>query len=162
MPERKHPRLTEYDYSSNGAYFITICTQNREQCLAIVGQGLAPAEPPEIHFKTAGRIAAEQIPLLMNCFPCLHISNFVIMPNHIHLLLMLEENTAGASPRPTVSEIIGAYKSLVTRQYNMVCGRKGQKLFQTSFHDHIIRDEADYQKHWQYIDTNPARWAEDE
>lgn len=62
--------------------------------------------------------------------------------------------TAGASPRPTLSDMICVFKSLTTR-------RCGQSLFQTSFHDHIIRSETDYLRIWAYIDENPAKWSED-
>ncbi len=100
LPKRKHPRLDHYDYRTTGAYFITICTQNRRCLLSrVVGRGLAPAE---IRYTAYGRIAQEQLLLLEQRYPSLKIDQYVIMPNHIHAILFLEE-TAGASPRPTIS-----------------------------------------------------------
>ena len=104
MPNRKHPRLRDYDYSRNGVYFLTICTRNRAPILSeIVGRGLAPAE---VRLLLAGRIAAEELENLSKRFPRVWIEASVIMPNHIHLLLSLR--AAGASPRPTISLKMGA------------------------------------------------------
>lgn len=82
------------------------------------------------------------------------------MPNHIHAILILIGETAGASPRPTVMDIICAYKSLTTRE----CKKNGfdGKLFQTSFYEHIIRSREDYEKIEKYIYENPYNWSEDE
>jgi REP element-mobilizing transposase RayT len=134
LPQRKHPRLDHYDYSTSGAYFITICTQGR-RCLfsKIVGRRLAPAD---IQYTVYGDIAREQLFLLEERYPNLHIDRFVIMPNHIHAILLLEE-TAGASPRPTVTDMVCAYKSLTTRECKKA--KPIDKLFQTSFYEHVIR-----------------------
>lgn len=158
LPRRKPNRLNGYDYSQNGAYFITICTDKRKEWLSsiTVGQGLAPAET---RLTAYGEIAEEQLLLLETRFPFITIERYVIMPNHIHILLRLENDAAGASPCPTLSSIIGTYKSLTTRLCNRVC--KIPKLFQASFYDHIIRGEADYREIREYIENNPRKWAED-
>ena len=161
LPKRKHPRLDNYDYSSTGAYFITICTQNRRCVLSrIVGRGLAPAETEEIEYTLFGRIALRQLLLLEERYSHLTVDQYVIMPNHIHAVLVLDNETAGASPRPTIMDIVCAYKSLVTRE----CKRNGfeGKLFQTSFHEHIIRGREDYIEIAKYIYENPFRWRYDE
>ena len=117
LPKRKPPRLDHYDYRTTGAYFITICTQNRRCLLSrIVGRGLAPAE---IRYTAYGRIAQEQLLLLEQRYPSLKIDQYVIMPNHIHVILLLEE-TAGDGQRPTIMDIVCAYKSLTTRQCKRV------------------------------------------
>ena len=157
LPKRKHPRLDNYDYSTAGAYFITICTQNRHCFLSrIVGRGLAPAET---QLTAYGAIAKEQLFLLEERYPTLKIDQYVIMPNHIHLILQIEE-TAGASPRPTISDIICAYKSLTTRECKKV--RPIDKLFQTSFYEHVIRGQADYDEIAAYIVNNPKQWELDQ
>lgn len=157
LPQRKHPRLKEYDYSAAGAYFVTICTHRRRCILSrVVGRRLAPAET---ELTALGVIAREQLTALTERFPSVEITDYVIMPNHIHILLTLKE-AAGASPRPTVSSVIGAYKSLTTRLAKQVCPL--EKLFQTSFHDHVIRSEDDLRAVREYIAHNPARWREDE
>ena len=168
LPKRKHPRLKKYDYSSAGAYFITICI-DRRKCLlsriknfndASVGRGLAPAVTKGIEYTKYGQIAEEQLLLLEKRYPYLKIDRYVIMPNHIHAVLILGNRTAGASPRPTVEDIVCAYKSLTTRE----CKKIGlaSNLFQTSFFEHVIRDQKDYEKIVKYIHENPAGWYFDE
>jgi len=156
LPKRKHPRLDCYDYSSAGAYFITICTHNR-RCLlsSVVGRGLAPAE---IQYTAYGRIAQEQLLLLEQRYPSLKIPHYLIMPIHVHAILLLEE-TAGASPRPTVMDIVCAYKSLTTRQCKKL--QPIDKLFQTSFYEHVIRGRDDYNEIAEYIVNNPTKWQLD-
>ena len=161
LPKRKHPRLNNYDYSSAGAYFITICTQDRRCILScIVGRGLAPAEKAEIEYTSFGEIAKAQILMLEERYPDLTVDQYVIMPNHIHAIMILSGKAAGASPRPTMMDIVCAYKSLTTR----ACKKNGfnGKLFQTSFYEHIIRGREDYEAHLKYIYENPMRWADDE
>ena len=161
LPRRTHPRLDNYDYSSSGAYFVTICTQNRRCVLSrIVGRGLAPAETIGIEYTLFGKIAERQLLLLEDRYPCLTIDRYIIMPNHIHVIFFLKRETAGASPRPTIMDMVCSYKSLTTRE----CKRKGyaEKLFQTSFYEHIIRGREDYEEIAKYIYENPIRWHHDE
>lgn len=156
LPQRKHPRLAHYDYSTAGAYFITICTHNRRCLLSrIAGQDLGAAE---VHYTAYGEIAEKQLLLLEQRYPSLKIDQFVIMPNHIHAILILEE-AAGASPRPTIADIVCAYKSLTTRACKAV--RPVEKLFQTSFYDHVIRGQEDYAEIAEYIVNNPKQWELD-
>ena len=159
LPKRKPTRLKKYDYSTPGAYFVTICVKDRKQLLSkiIVGQGLAPAEN---HLTDFGTIAKEQIENLENRYQGIKIDKYVIMPNHIHILISNYDVTAGASPCPTISDIICAFKSITTRKCKTI-GLNQQHLFQSSFHDHIIRNENDYKKIWEYIDTNVKRWEND-
>ena len=156
LPKRKHPRLDHYDYSSPGAYFVTVCTQNRRCLLSrIVGRGLAPAE---IQYTAYGQIAKDQLWLLEQRFPSLKIDQYVIMPNHIHMILVLEE-AAGVNPRPTITNIVCAYKSLVTRQCMLL--QPIDKLFQTFFYEHVIRGREDYNEIAEYIVNNPKKWELD-
>ena len=169
LPVRKHPRLKTFDYSSTGAYFITICTENRKCIFSTVGRGLAPAENTEeaqrhtsvaIALTKFGIIAKEEIDNIHLRFDYASITHCVIMPNHIHLILELKREAAGASPRPTVNDIICAYKSLVTKR----CKENGykEKIFQTSFYEHVIRNEFDYDETAKYIYDNPDNWFYDE
>ena len=157
LPQRKHPRLKEYDYSSAGAYYVTICTQNR-RCLfsTIVGQEFAPAV---LQLTAYGKIAEEQLFLLEQRYPTLMIDRYVIMPNHIHAILVLED-AAGASPRPTITDIVCAYKSLTTKACKHAYPI--DKLFQTSFYEHVIRGREDYDEIAEYITNNPKQWELDE
>ncbi len=161
LPKRKHPRLDNYNYSSAGAYFITICTQNRRCLLSrIVGRGLAPAETKGIEYTSFGEIAERQLLLLEDRYLHLAIDKYTIMPNHIHVIMILKGEAAGASPRPTITDIVCAYKSLTTRE----CKNNGfeGKLFQTSFYEHIIRGREDYEEIVKYIYENPMRWYYDD
>ena len=161
LPKRKHPRLDSYDYSSAGAYFVTICTQNRRCVLSrIVGRGLAPAETNGTEYTLFGEIAKKQLSLLEERYPFLAVDQYVIMPNHIHAILILNGDAAGASPHPTIMDAICAYKSLTTRE----CKKIGliEKLFQTSFYEHVIRGREDYEEIVKYIHENPTRWYYDE
>ncbi len=159
LPKRKPTRLKEYEYSSPGAYFITICIKGYEHLLSqiIVGEGLAP---PVAKLTKYGKVAKEQIENLTQRYPNVTIDKYVIMPNHIHLLISSHDNTGGASPSPTITDVICLFKSIAT----ILCrknGLKQEQLFQRSFHDHIIRGEEDYLKIWEYIDNNPAIWTND-
>ena len=153
-PVRKSPRLHHYDYSQNGTYFITICTQKQHCVLSriSVGEGLAP---PALTLLPFGEIADQQLRSLSTRFPSVTVEKYVIMPNHIHILLTLR-HAGGASPSPTIPAIIGAFKSLTTRACKI-----NESLFQRSFHDHVVRTEQDYAMIWAYIDQNPLKWTVD-
>lgn len=155
LSKRKPTRLKGYRYDRPGSYFITICVQDRRPILSkiIVGEGLAP---PAVCLTATGRLAEEQLEQLPIRFPAVTIDKYVIMPNHIHLILTLQAGTGGASPSPTVTQVVGTFKSMTTR----LCEGES-KLFQRSFYDHVIRNDMDYQEIWTYIDQNPAKWAED-
>ena len=157
LPKRKPTRLKNYDYSGDGAYFITICTHNRKKLFSnIVGQGLAPAE---IQLSKFGEIANAEILALENRYNNIKIDKYVIMPNHIHAIIIIKQKTAGASPCPTLSDIVCSFKSITTRKCH--CVKPSQNIWQRSFHDHIIRGENDYLKILSYIETNPQKWNED-
>ena len=159
-PQRRANRLRAYDYSAPGAYFITICTEGRKCILSdiTVGEGLAPPEP---RLTTIGQLVEGQILDLHHRYTSVSIDKYTIMPNHIHLLMSLSqtEDTGGASPSPTVADAVRTMKSITSRMCSSQFGMK--PLWQRSYHDHVIRNERDYLEIWQYIDENPARWAED-
>jgi REP element-mobilizing transposase RayT len=119
LPKRKPTRLRGHDYSTPGAYFITICVKDRKELLSkiTVGQGLAPAENLLSQY---GNIAKEQMELLEKRYSGINIDKYVIMPNHIHILIYL---TAGASPCPTVSDVVCSFKSITT----LLCKKCGNR-----------------------------------
>ena len=124
----------------------------------VVGRGLAPAETV-VECMPFGRIAEQQLLLLPKRYPYLTVDNYVIMPNHIHAIFVLGDMAAGASPRPTLTDVVCAFKSLTTRE----CKKHGltEELFQTSFYDHVIRCREDYDEIYQYIFNNPMQWKID-
>lgn len=157
FPKRKPTHMKSFDYSENHRYFITICSDGKRKMFSdiSVGEGLAP---PVIHLSAIGKIIEEQLLALSTRYPEIEIENHVIMPNHLHMILRLE-NTGGASPSPTTHDIICTLKSLVTRSCRQI-GYRGN-IWQRSYYEHIIRNEDDYKNTWIYIDNNPARWSED-
>ena len=154
-PTRKNIRLQEYDYNTNGVYFITVCTKDRKRLLSKVDVGTTIGRPPQVLLTTYGRIVEEAIHKIPKIYPSVNVDNYVIMPNHIHLLLFLYCNDGRAMLVPTVSRIIQQLKGSVTK-------RIGHSIWQARFYDHVIRSERDYRDTWLYIDNNPARWTEDE
>lgn len=152
-PKRKHPRLKHYDYARTGAYFITFCTKDRRCVLSSVGRGALA--PPQVALTPYGEIVDELIQKIPLVYSGTFLEHYVIMPNHVHLLLRLDMDDGGAgAPRPTVSAVVGGIKSLSTRKI-------GTTIWQASFYDHVIRDDNDFLRVWTYIDANPAKWAED-
>lgn len=111
--------------------------------------------------KRAGQIAEMYIQRLHEKFPAILVDKYVVMPNHIHLLLRIENLGGTGNPSPTLGKIIGWYKYQVTREINAACRTVGRRFFQRSFHDHVVRGDADYKMIWEYIDTNPMKWKLD-
>jgi hypothetical protein len=155
--KRKHPRLKEYDYSLPGYYYVTIHGADASVCFSRVGRGLAPADGAVVHLTKLGEIARANLFALEERYPTVRIQRYVFMPTHLHAVIRLVE-TAGASPRPTLMDVIGAYKSLTTRACNREFGTPGRKIFQTSFYETVLRNEYAYVEACRYIDENPAKW----
>ncbi len=157
LPKRKHTRLKNYDYSTTGAYFVTICTKDKRPVLStIVGRGLAPA----VELTAFGEIAERQLSLVEDRYPHVIIDDYVIMPNHIHAIIKISNKAAGASPRPTLTDIICTYKSLTTKACKEIaCFDSG--IFQASFYEHVIRNKRDHDAIVKYIYENPMNWAYD-
>ena len=154
LPKRKNNRLTEYDYSQPNAYFITICTQNRRN-IFWESVGASIARPDSVPLSESGKIAEEAIQNITTHYPMFTVDNYVVMPNHIHLLLQITADNSGrAMLAPTISKVVQQMKGYVTK-------RIGESIWQKSFHDHIIRGEQDYLKIWEYIDNNPKQWELD-
>ena len=158
LPIRKHLRLKGYDYSKNGAYFITICVKGRHEILGVVGAALAPpadshAESPKIHLTEYGKTVKTHIESLQNHYNDVFVDKYVIMPNHVHMIVVTD--AGGASAAPTLGNLVRGFKAGISRE----CGFT---LWQRSFYDHVIRNEEDYLRVCQYIDENPDKWAEDQ
>jgi len=145
MGQRKATRLSECDYATPGAYFVTICTKNRAPILSrVVGD--------DAHIVPSGY--GQVVERYIRSIP--GIDKYVLMPNHIHKIIRIEVGPMWASaPTQSISSRIKSFKTLVTKTI-------GVSIFQRSFYDHVIREEQDYRDVWNYIDQNPARWREDE
>ena len=161
FPKRKHHKLKDYDYSLPGYYYVTICVDKGKSVLSTVGQGLAPAEFV-LRLTDIGTIAEEQLFELEKRFPYVRIEKYVIMPNHLHIIIEITGDPilCYETKQPDLYEVIGSYKSITTRICNKKFDTPGAKLFQSSFYETVIRSEQGYYEAYQYIDGNPARWIE--
>ena len=154
LPKRKRQRLEGYNYSSPGYYFITICLEDMRLLLGrVVGGDLIT--PPRVELTAQGRIVEKYL-LSSERVQTVRLDKYVIMPNHLHLILVIEE---GQEPgRGHANQLIPQWVSALKR----LCEKElGQDIFQRGYHDHIIRNDRQYRLIWNYIDGNPARWKED-
>ncbi len=135
---------------------MTIHTADEKTVLSSVGRGLDPA----VSLTTIGKIAKEQLLELEKRFASVKIDKYVIMPTHLHAIIRLTD-AAGSRPRPTLMDVVKTYKSLTTRLCNQQLDTPGQKRFQTSFYESVLRNEQAYRECWRYIDENPLKWSLD-
>ena len=172
-PKRKMPRHPIYDYNTPGYYFITLCTKEKAKILGeIVGRSLPDAPDtttlqqrsileaaPYIQYSKYGETACRQLDHMASFYKEITLEKYVVMPNHIHMILHINriishENDDKLRRNALVSRFVGTFKRFCNKQY-------GQNIWQTSFHDHVIRNEKDYLKIWEYIENNPLKWTLD-
>ncbi len=154
LPKRKPTRLKGYDYSTPGAYFITICTQDRKELLSEITVGDDAHIVPQNHTPNHGLICDKYINNINVKYENVMVDKYVIMPNHIHLIIFLHGTMRASYHTKNIESMIRSFTTMVTKE-------SGCSLWQRSYHDHIIRGEKDYQKIWEYIDTNPLKWELD-
>ena len=151
LPKRKPIRITDYDYSMPGAYFITVCTANREKILWN-GVGADIIRPENVLLSPIGKIVEQGILQMSSHYENVVVDKYCIMSDHIHLILRIESDIGGRIiSAPTVSTIVGSMKRWVSRQ-------AGRPLWQKSFYDHGIRNQQDYDEIWEYIENNPLKY----
>ena len=182
--------MNGFDYSSNNIYFVTICVQNRECCLGYVGTGRDLSvqdsngndsnennsnkndfnenkNPEEIfsgvkmNLNSYGKIVEEQIIWLQEQYLYVAIHNYIIMPNHLHLILEIDSLVVkdNSVKIKSLSSLIGAFKTTSSKNIH----KNGFENFawQRSFYDHIIRNTNAYDNIYTYIDLNPQKWHQD-
>ena len=142
FPKRKSPRIPGYDYATPNYYFVTICTWEK-QCIFWTNGKLNPL----------GRIAYDAAVRIQEHFPGNWADCFVGMPNHIHMILVVEQGGTDATV------VVGQYKSRISKEIHKLDPML--KVWQSSFHDHAIRNDRQYQHIRAYIETNPMRWEKD-
>jgi len=148
MRSRHTPRLPGYDYTQSGAYFVTLVTAKRECSFGEIQNEIMQRNP-------CGEIVSEDWLALPAHFQGLSVLDFVIMPNHVHGILIFD----GLSPN--LSTIMGGFKSGITRRINSLRATPGECVWQRSYHDRIIRSEAELIRIQEYIAANPLKWAVD-
>ena len=157
LPKRKSTAIPHYDYSQPGAYFITLCVEKRRPILGKIDSS------PQVVLSSIGKIVSDVWYSLPQRFPCLDAisqSIFVVVPDHIHGILQI--TAGGASPSPTLHQILGSFKSITTIETNRLLGTPSQKLWQRSAYEHILRNQQDFDEAAGYIAENPARRLERE
>ena len=151
LPSRKNIRLEQYDYSSPGAYFITLCTHNRKK-LFWSGRRGELRSPADIELSAIGQLVEHEIQIMNTTYTAVQVEKYCIMPDHIHLILSIQTDTSGRTQfAPTISRVIKQFKGSITKQI-------GQAIWQKSFYDHGIRNQADYNEIWEYIENNPLKY----
>ena len=158
-PKRKQMRLPAYDYAENGLYFITVCTRTRgQEVLCSVGDGLRAVPPGSVCLTELGQIVDQAIQKIPSRYKGVSVDTYCIMPDHIHLLVVLEAGRDRARPLP---DIIGRMKSYTDWQYRLLGAPFGPKLWQRGYYDHVIRNQCDLRNTRQYILNNPRKWIQD-
>lgn len=157
LPKRKSTAIPHYDYSQPGAYFITLCVEKRRPILGKIDSS------PQVVLSSIGKIVSDvwySLPQRFLCLDAISQSIFVVVPDHIHGILQI--TAGGASPSPTLHQILGSFKSITTIETNRLLGTPGQKLWQRSAYEHILRNQQDFDEAAGYIAENPARRLERE
>ncbi|MBN1112895.1 MAG: hypothetical protein JXA53_08275 [Bacteroidales bacterium] len=168
-------RFENWDYGCNGAYFITICTYKKQNYFGDIVDG-------KMNLSDIGNIAYKYWTEIPNHFPFVVLDRFVIMPNHIHGIIILNKDNSVIETRQclvstditnnktpsekrfqnqgkgTISSIIGSYKSIVTKHVRLI---NPSFLWQSRFYDHVIRNNKSYLEIAEYIVLNPERWNKD-
>ncbi len=146
IPKRKHIRIEDYDYSTPGAYFITVCVQDRK--LILWNVGAATCRPNLSKIGSVVEAAILQIP---GHYPAVSVDKYCVMPDHIHMILSINTDEDGRQiAAPTVSTVVGHMKRWVSMQI-------GHSIWQKSFIDRVIRNDQGYRAVWEYIENNPIK-----
>ena len=156
---RRSIRLPDYDYSQAGAYFVTTCTHNRACLFGDIVDG-------EMRLNEDGRLAQSVWEALPKHYSHVESDAFVVMPNHVHGIIVLTATPVGAGlkPDPTrhgLPEIVRTFKTFSGRRINQSRGTPGTSVWQRNYYEHVIRNDTTLNRLRQYIAENPARWAED-
>lgn len=151
LPQRKSPRLPDYDYSKSGGYFVTICTHERQHLFGEI-------EDTKMRLTLIGHLATSIWHTIPQVFPLVVLGDFVVMPNHLHGILFITDD---AGKRPTLGHIVGNYKGTVTREAKRLLNNPHLPIWQGRFHEHIIRTEERHLFIREYVQHNVARWADD-
>lgn len=149
---RKRNRLKGYDYSSNASYFLTICSDKRQEIFSqIVYDNTVGANI--VRLSKIGQKIENCILKIEEIYPCVFVDNYIIMPNHIHLILTIDTRRR-PMVAPTISTIIKQFKGAVSKEI-------GTSIWQKGYYDHIIRNENDFNETMKYITFNAQKWDED-
>lgn len=156
QPERKRMRLAAECYNQNGAYFITICTRERKKILSRICAETSALGRPQIQLLPHGAVADKYIRQMGSYYKEISVDNYVIMPDHIHLLVSISDSGGhpgtGAPIKRTsvIGRFVGSFKRFCNREY-------GENIWQGRYYDHVVRNWQDYEEIWRYIENNPRK-----
>ncbi|HEY2290790.1 MAG TPA: transposase, partial [Thermoanaerobaculia bacterium] len=156
---RRSIRLKGYDYSQAGAYFVTVCVQQRE-CL------FGEVESEVVRLNDSGTMVEGWWEELEKKFSTVVLDEWILMPNHLHGILFLNGRATPATTLPSLGDVMGWFKTMTTNEYIRGVRNLGWrcfpgKLWQRDFFDHIIRTSEELERIREYIRQNPSRWHED-
>ena len=149
LPQRRPLRLKNFDYSSNGFYFITLCCYQR---CSLFGEIIEQ----QMHANFIGSLVTLQWQKTPEHFPALQLHPWVLMPNHFHAIVGLCHQQE--TQRPKLGAEVAAFKSLSQKVVRENFGQNAARLWQRGYYDHMIRTEATYQYIVHYVQTNPQHW----
>ena len=153
VPARKNIRLQGWDYASHAVYHVTLCTHDR---LCLFGDVVHGSDGFEVALSCIGVICDDALSETVGDYPAVTVHARVIMPNHVHILLEIEE---GGVAKTLLGSFIRKFKARVTQKARE--GDPDAVVWQRGYYDHVIRGERDFDATWEYINNNPAKWAED-
>ena len=166
VKKRKDIRLKQYDYSSPGAYFVTICTENRKNyfwngdlepnVFTWCSVGANCVRPKNLPLSDTGIVVLEELERWNKTYPAVSLYSYVIMPNHLHIMVVILADEYGRPQvAPTLDRMVKQFKGAVTKKL-------GKSIWQKSFIEHVIRNKEDYEIRSNYIYSNPVHWCYDE
>ena len=151
LPKRKQIRIKDFDYSTAGAYFVTVCTKDRNKILW-QSVGADNIRPKSISLSPVGEIVEQGILQISEHYKSITVDKYCIMPDHIHLIIRINCDESGRIiSAPTLSTVVGSLKRWVSKQAK-------NSIWQKSFFDHAIRNEQDYVETMNYIKNNPLKY----
>lgn len=159
---RQSIRLQGYDYTYPGAYFVTLVTEGREELFGEIVDG-------ELTLSFLGRCAEKQWRQLPARFTHIDLDAFVVMPNHVHGIIVIREADRQGDHHPPgvlqaggLGAMVRAYKSSVTLRFHQMRGCENLSLWQRNYYEHVIRGDADLERLRLYIQSNPMQWSLDQ
>ena len=158
LPKRRRIRLPKYDYSQPGYYFVTICTHDRQLLLGQLIGG-------EMRLSQCGEVVVSQWGKLTDHYPNVSTDAFVVMPNHVHGVIVLTDARADLGSAPTdrhpLSEVVRSFKAFSTREINVLKVGIETPVWQRSYHKRVVRSERELEAVREYIMFNPEHWDMD-
>ena len=161
MRDRRSMRLSNYDYTQSGVYFVTICTYQFASLFGRIVDG-------NVQLNGLGRLVEEEWQRTAVVRPSVDLDQFVVMPNHLHGLLCISDSKVERIPKSSTTmranslgSIIAQYKSNVTKRNRSLASSRSWPISKRNYYDHIVRNERSLERIRTYILENPSRWSED-